>query len=123
MSKYLIIAIVVLLGLFGAYFKLTQNRIEALNQQVATLEVANQQNQATIDNMRTTALRNEQRNQELQTRLEQADASLNTLRRTLQEHDLSRLAAERPGLIEPRMQGATDELFNNYFSIDEPSSD
>lgn len=116
MSKYLVIALLVLLGLFYAYFNITQNKIEGLNQKVATLEVANEQNQTTITNLRENAQKNEKRNRELQASLEQTEAGLNTLRRTLQEHNLTRLAAQKPGLIEPRMQGATDDLFKNYFS-------
>lgn len=123
MSKYLIVAILILSGMFYAYFKITQDRIEELKQQVVTLEIANEQNQATIDNMQRTAEANAERNRELQASLDQAEAGLNTLRRTLQEHNLTRLAAKKPGLIEPKMQGATDELFENYFNDNSAPTD
>jgi len=117
MTKYLVIALVVMLGLFYAYFKITQDKIAFLNQEVATLNIANEQNQQTIQTMKVTAEQNAERNRELQSNLDAAEAGLNTLRRTLQEHNLTRLAAEKPGLIEPRMQGATNDLFENYFNF------
>ena len=123
MSKYLIVAMIILTGLFFAYFKITQDKIEFLNKEIATLEVANETNQATINGLRENAAKNEERNRELQASLDRADVSLNTLRKTLQEHNLTRLAAEKPGLIEPRMQGATDDLFENYFSDSNDSTD
>lgn len=123
MSKYLIVAMIVLTGLFFAYFKITQDKIEFLNKEIATLEVANETNQATINGLRENAAKNEERNRELQASLDRADVSLNTLRKTLQEHNLTRLAAKKPGLIEPRMQGATDDLFENYFSDNGDSGD
>jgi uncharacterized protein HemX len=116
MSKYLIVALVVLLGMFYAYFKITQDKIEFLNQEITTLNIANERNQQTINTMKVTAEQNAERNRALQANLEKAEAGLNTLRRTLQEHDLTRLAAKKPGLIEPRMQGATNELFENFFN-------
>ena len=123
MSKYLVVAMIILTGLFFAYFKITQDKIEFLNKEIATLEVANETNQATINGLRENAAKNEERNRELQASLDRADVSLNTLRKTLQEHNLTRLAAEKPGLIEPRMQGATDDLFENYFSDSNDSTD
>ena len=114
---------IILTGLFFAYFKITQDKIEFLNKEIATLEVANETNQATINGLRENAAKNEERNRELQASLDRADVSLNTLRKTLQEHNLTRLAAEKPGLIEPRMQGATDDLFENYFSDSNDSTD
>jgi uncharacterized protein HemX len=117
MTKYLIVALVVMIGLFYAYFKITQDKIAFLNQEITTLNIANEQNQKTIETMQLTAKQNEERSRKLQENLDQAEAGLNTLRKTLQEHDLTRLAAQKPGLIEPRMQGATDELFKNFFDF------
>ena len=121
MSKYLLLVLFLVCGAFGAYFKYTESKIEGLIAEAETLKVANERNQATIDNLQLTAEQNAERNRELQASLDQAEQGLNTLRRTLQEHNLTRLAAEKPGLIEPRMQGATNELFENFFTYDEPS--
>jgi uncharacterized protein HemX len=117
MAKYLLIALVILSGIFGVYFKYSQAKLESLAEEVKTLEIANQRNQETIKTMEIVSKQNEERNRELQSNLDKAEVSLNSLRKTLQEHDLTRLATEKPGLIEPRMQGATDELFQKFFDF------
>ena len=39
------------------------------------------------------------------------------LRNTLNKHDLTHLANKRPGMIEKRMQDATDKLWDDLESI------
>ena len=56
-------------------------------------------------------------NTQLSAELQKAEQYGDELRATLQRHNLTHLATKKPGLIEPRMQGATDELWKDLESI------
>ena len=48
MTKYLLIGVAVLVGIFAWYYKDSQNRLKLLMENNAKLEVANETNQKTI---------------------------------------------------------------------------
>ena len=100
---YAILIVVGLLGgaVYGAkyYYDTTQNTIASLRENNAKLEVANETNQATIKQMG------------------QDTARLNDFRSTLNKHNLTNLANKKPGLIEKRMQNATDKLWDDLEGI------
>lgn len=50
---------------------------------------------------------------DLQNRLIDANEYSEQLRQVLQDHDLTRLAEEKPGLIENRINNATDDVFTD----------
>ena len=118
---YAIIFIVALLG--GAayaakyYYDTTQATIAQLRENNAKLEVANEENQATIKKM-------DENNQRLNALTDQLNADLrkseeygDELRETLNKHNLTHLANKKPGLIEKRMQNATDKLCDDLESV------
>ena len=113
---YLAMFAVVGAAAFGGYLYVKNITAEnkALAQQVGALQSSNVSLQATLD----TALENEQRqadlNGQLQVRLSDAESRLTDLRRLLLEHDLTALALEKPGLIERRVNSATQNVFDSF---------
>jgi len=118
---YAILIVVGLLGgaVYGAkyYYDTTQNTIAALRENNAKLEVANETNQATIKQMgQDTARLNDLTNQ-LALDLQTSERYGDELRSTLNKHNLTHLANKKPGLIEKRMQNATDKLWDDLEGI------
>ena len=118
---YAILIVVGLLGgaVYGAkyYYDTTQNTIAALRENNAKLEVANETNQATIKQMgQDTARLNDLTNQ-LALDLQTSEKYGDELRSTLNKHNLTHLANKKPGLIEKRMQNATDKLWDDLEGI------
>ena len=118
---YGIIILVAILGGVGYgakyYYNTTQNTIATLRDNNAKLEVANKTNTETInqmvaDNQRLNAL-TDQLNSDLRKSEEYGDE----LRETLNKHNLTHLANKKPGLIEKRMQNATDKLWDDLESV------
>jgi|TARA_R110002073_G_scaffold330229_1_gene513809 hypothetical protein len=106
-------------GVYGAkyYYDTTQNTIAMLRDNNAKLEVANQTNQETIKKMGEDTVRLGELNNTLNSSLQKAERYGDQLRETLNKHDLTHLANKKPGLIEKRMQDATDKLWNDIESI------
>ena len=116
--------LLIVLGLLGGvgygayyYYKDTQQRIQTLSENNAKLEVAAQLQEETINTMIEDRQKFEEINRELQKELQTAERYGDQLRATLQKHNLTHLANKKPGLIEKRMQNATDELWNDLESI------
>ena len=124
---YAIIIVVGLLGgaAYGAkyYYDTTQNTIAQLRENNAKLEVANETNQATIEKMGQDSKRLNELNSELSVNLRKSEKYGDELRNTLNKHNLTHLANKKPGLIEKRMQNATDKLWDDLESITSSDSD
>ena len=106
-------------GAYGAkyYYDTTQNTIAQLRNNNAKLEVANETNKATIKKMGENTVRINALTDTLNLNLQKAEEYGDQLRATLNKHNLTHLANKKPGLIEKRMQDATDKLWNNLESI------
>jgi hypothetical protein len=124
---YAILIVVGLLGgaAYGAkyYYDTTQNTIAQLRDNNAKLEVANETNQATIDKMGADAERLNNLTNQLVQDLQKSEKYGDELRNTLNKHNLTHLANKKPGLIEKRMQNATDKLWDDLESITSSDSD
>ena len=118
---YAIIIVVGLLGgaAYGAkyYYDTTQNTIAQLRENNAKLEVANETNQATINKMGADAERLNNLTNQLVQDLQKSEKYGDELRNTLNKHNLTHLANKKPGLIEKRMQNATDKLWDDLESL------
>jgi D-arabinose 1-dehydrogenase-like Zn-dependent alcohol dehydrogenase len=118
---YAIIAIIGILGIagYGAkyYYDTTQATIATLRENNAKLETANQINQETIAQQHADAVKLAELNSQLTTDLQKAEQYGDELRATLNKHNLTHLANKKPGLIEQRMQNATDKLWDDLESI------
>ena len=124
---YVMIAVIGIVGgaLYGAkyYYDTTQATIATLRDNNAKLETANQINQETIQKQQQDAVRLSELNNELTIELQRAEQYGDELRATLNKHNLTHLANKKPGLIEQRMQNATDKLWDDLESITGSSSD
>ena len=119
-SSIKIAIIFVIIGLAGAgvlYVKKLQNDLETAQANVAKMEVAVQISEASLKLVNDETARLGDLNTRLSTDLQKAEQYGDELRATLQRHNLTHLATKKPGLIEPRMQGATDELWKDLESI------
>ena len=118
---YIMIVIIGMLG--GAayaakyYYDTTQATIATLRENNAKLETANQINQETIAQQQADAIKMAELNSQLTSDLQKAEQYGDELRSTLNKHNLTHLANKKPGLIEQRMQNATDKLWDDLESI------
>ena len=117
-------AIIIIVGIVGGaaygakyYYDTTQATIATLRDNNAKLEVANETNQATIEKMGQDSKRLNELNSELNANLRKSEEYGDELRETLNKHNLTHLANKKPGLIEKRMQNATDKLWDDLESI------
>ena len=99
------------------YVKQLQSNLEIARLNNAKLEAAveiSEQSLATVkaDNIRLNGLTDT-----LNVELRKAETYGDELRATLQKHNLTHLAEKKPGLIEKRMQNATDKLWDDLESI------
>ena len=118
---YAMIFVIALLG--GAayaakyYYDTTQATIAQFRENNAKLEVANEENQQTIKKMGEDAIRLNALTDQLGEDLRKAEEYGDELRNTLNKHDMTHLANKKPGLIEKRMQDATDKLWDDLESV------
>ena len=116
--------LIVVLGLLGGaayaakyYYDTTQATIAQLRENNAKLEVANEENQLTISKMEENSVRLNALTDQLNQDLKKSEEYGNELRNTLNKHNLTHLANKKPGLIEKRMQNATDKLWGDLESV------
>ena len=98
-------------AVFKWYYESTQDRIGVLRENAAKLEVAVQISEDSVDLLRSDATKHAELNSTLQLELQSAERYGDELRDTLQRHNLTYLALKKPGLIQKRMQNATDKLW------------
>jgi hypothetical protein len=117
--------VLVALGIAGGgymYVQKLQSDLETARANVARMEVAVQTSEASLKLVQEETVRLGELNGKLQNDLQKAEQYGDELRATLQRHNLTHLATKKPGLIEPRMQGATDELWKDLESITDPNA-
>ena len=116
--------LIVVLGLVGGvvyggyyYYKDTQARIATLTENSAKLEVAAQTQKQTIDTLVADAKKYEKLNSELHTSLSKANDYKNTLLGKLRKHNLTKLSAQKPTLIERKINNASKRLLESFESL------
>ena len=122
---YLFLIIMGVLGAVGyggyMYYKDTQQRIATLTANNAKLETAVQISEQSIATLQSDIAKNAELNNRLQRELQIAEGYGDQLRATLQKHNLTHLANKKPGLIEKRMQNATNRLWDDLADITNPN--
>ena len=115
--------LIVVLGLVGGvvyggwyYYKDTQARIATLTENSAKLEIAAQTQKQTIDTLVADAKKYEKLNSELHTKLEKANDYKNTLLGKLRKHNLTKLSAQKPTLMERKINNASKRLLESFES-------
>ena len=118
---YILIVVIGLVGgvVYGGwyYYKDTQARIATLTENSAKLEVAAQTQKQTIDTLVADAKKYEKLNSELHIKLESANDYKNTLLGKLRKHNLTRLSAQKPALIERKINNASKRLLESFESL------
>ena len=98
---------------FSWYYKDTQKRMGVLYENNAKLEVSVRANELALATTREDAARNAALNFQLQIKIQESEAYGDNLRSVLQKHNLTMLSRKKPGLIEKRMNDATQKLFDD----------
>ena len=118
----------IIMGVIGAvgyggylYYKDTQQRIATLTENNAKLEIAVQISEESVAILQNNITKNAELNRELQKELQTAEKYGDQLRATLQKHNLTHLANKKPGLIERKMQNATNRLWDDLADITNPN--
>ena len=117
----------IILGVVGAagyggylYYKDTQQRIATLTANNAKLEIAVQISEESVATLQKDIVKNAELNNKLQKGLQTSEKYGDELRATLQKHNLTHLANKKPGLIEKKMQNATNRLWADFAIITDP---
>ena len=118
---YFTVIFLLILGA-GGYF--VYDRIQALRENIQILktnaEVMNnslKESNETIVQMQRNAEAIEQQISELNTGLREAEKYKDEITEKLQKHNLTRLSAAKPGLIEKRVNEATSKIFKELEEI------
>lgn len=105
--------------LFGAWYeyKDMQNRITTLQENNAKLTMVAEENQKTVDTLQKFAESMAEQNKQLQGQLQEAEKYKDGLLAKLQKHDLALLSLKKPGLIEKRINDATQKVFREIEAL------
>jgi len=116
--------LVVLAGAGGAfmYVKNLQANLETARANVAKMEVALATSEESLALERSESKRLGELNTQLSSDLQRAEQYGDELRATLNKHNLTHLANKKPGLIQQRMQDATNKLWDDLESITAPNN-
>ena len=123
MSKILMGIIVAMCLGFGGYYWMTEKRLTVLTENNAKLSIAAQTNQQTIDKLSEDFVKQQALNSELNIKLKASEAYGDNLAKKLREHDLTMLTLRKPGLIERRVNSATDKILKDLESSTATSID
>ena len=124
LKVYMLLLVLGIIGGVGyggySYYKDTQSRIATLTANNAKLEVAAKMQEETINTMIEDREKLAELNKGLQKDLQTAEKYGDQLRNTLRKHNLTHLANKKPGMIEKRMQNATNRLWDCFADITNP---
>ena len=81
------------------------------------MEIAAQTQKQTIDTLVADAKKYEKLNSELHTKLDKANDYKNTLLGKLRKHNLTKLSAQKPTLMERKINNASKRLLESFESL------
>lgn len=100
-----------------AYYTSTKHTIETLQTTVYALESSMQAKDDTIDRLIANDEKYEKAQEVLNSRLDTAEMGYNELLKVFQSHNLTKLTASKPGLIENRINDATKDVLEDFERI------
>ena len=109
MSKIFLGIILVLVSIMGILYWQNQ-RLSSLNQ---AYELRNQEQIAAIETLQSDFKMQTKGLLDLQAKNQEIEAEMNRYLDIFKRHNLSKLAAAKPGLIQNRVNDATKEVFNS----------
>ena len=120
--KWLLIAAIVSFALKISYdvytdYRDTKEQVVSLTEENTSLTNANQVNTKTIKDMIEQSERNAILRNELEERNRIAEVDIIRLQTLLSEHNLTYLAIQKPGLIERRINDASNRIFDDFECI------
>jgi len=110
-----LILMFLLSGMVGGawfYYTDTQERLATLRDNNAKLMMVAETNQNTINSLQRDYELAQENMLALQERAKEAEKYQDELASKLRRHDLTRLTLQKPGLIEKRVNNATDKIFS-----------
>ena len=117
----MVMTVIATAGMGYLYVQKLQSNLQTARENVAKMEVAVQISEDSIATLQADVIRNAELSATLQRELQKSEQYGDELRATLQKHNLTALAQKKPGLIENRMQNATDSLWNDLRGITDPN--
>jgi|TARA_B110000438_G_C15648540_1_gene578516 uncharacterized protein HemX len=123
MSKIFIGIILTLVLAFGGYYWMSERKIDRLTENNASLTIAATTNQETIEKMTENNAASQLAIDELNIKLKVSEQYGDALQKKLREHNLTMLTLRKPGLIESRVNNATQELFDDFESSTATTAD
>ena len=115
-SKVMIMVGVAVVGAAGTYYVVTSKQIDKLKNEVVEIAVLNQSlknDVVVLEKVEATQNNLMEDLKKLQTSLKIREDELNTLRDLLFDHDLTKLSIKKPGLIETRVNNATQKILED----------
>lgn len=118
MSKYLIVIMLVMGAIFGWYYKSSQAEIKSLYARLAVYEVREETQKETIATLIAQTEKATQAYSVIVERNSALEAEKDRYLDIFRRHNLTRLAAAKPGLIQTKINKGTKDVFD---SIEETS--
>jgi len=116
-SMILGIALFIVVGAFGAYFKYSQNEIATLEQNNAKLTMAVDLQKKTIEDMKAQFVQQAGAITDLQKSMNANTTAQMDLQRKLQTHNLNKAAGSNPTDLEARINKGTANAFGDLESF------
>lgn len=120
LSKFrLIFGVVIVMGAVGAYYyhKSVAAEVDLYKERYEETLRANKSLDEALTRMNDSIADMQRRNADLASRLSDAEKTMIENLEVFDGHDLEKLAHERPGLIEKRMNDATDRVLDDLRSL------
>jgi|TARA_R110000824_G_scaffold79999_1_gene201507 hypothetical protein len=114
MSKVLI-GVILVMGITGYFLWSENSRLSALNQ---AFELRDQEQKLAIESLQNDFKLQTEGLLEIQSKNQEIEIEMSRYLDIFKRHDLTKLAAAKPGLLEPRVNKGTKNVFN---SIEEDS--
>lgn len=114
MSKILI-GVILIMGIMGYFLWSENSRLSALNQ---AFELRDQEQKLAIESLQNDFKLQTEGLLEIQSKNQEIEIEMSRYLDIFKRHDLTKLAAAKPGLLEPRVNKGTKNVFN---SIEEDS--
>lgn len=118
-ERYFLIGILVasLVGGAYAYVSWQSYKIKDLTKENATLSLVAEKNAETVRKLEDQIIKQTVQNTELRISLNKSEEVREEMLRIFRDHDLTKLATAKPGLIEKRINDGTRKAFDDLESI------
>jgi len=119
LERYFLIGIIVasLVGGAYAYVSWQSSKIEDLTKENITLTLVAENNAETVRKLKDQIIKQTVQNTELRISLNKSEEVREEMLRIFRDHDLTKLATAKPGLIEKRINDGTRKAFDDLESI------